>query len=100
MADPNKRFPENVPGEFFVDSTCINCDACRQLAPETFAEADDASFVHAQPRTADAERRALRALLSCPTGSIGTLHASNPGRVKEDFPLPVEDGVSYCGFTS
>jgi hypothetical protein len=37
MANIKKRLPENVEGEFFVDSTCIDCDACRQLAPGTFA---------------------------------------------------------------
>ncbi len=30
MADPKKRVLENVPGDFFVDSTCIDCDACRK----------------------------------------------------------------------
>jgi ferredoxin len=29
MANPGRRVPENVPGDFFVDSTCIDCDACR-----------------------------------------------------------------------
>ena len=33
MASLAKLLPENVPGEFFVDSTCIDCDTCRQLAP-------------------------------------------------------------------
>jgi hypothetical protein len=26
MANPRKRVSENVPGDFFVDSTCIDCD--------------------------------------------------------------------------
>ena len=33
MANPKLRLEENVAGEFFVDSTCIDCDTCRQLAP-------------------------------------------------------------------
>jgi ferredoxin len=41
--------PENVPGDFFVDSTCIDCDACRQIAPAVFGEAAETSFVKAQP---------------------------------------------------
>jgi hypothetical protein len=36
MANPKKRVPENVPGDFFVDSTCIDCDTCRQIAPQVF----------------------------------------------------------------
>jgi glyoxylase-like metal-dependent hydrolase (beta-lactamase superfamily II)/ferredoxin len=100
MANAQKRLPQNVAGAFFVDSTCINCDTCRQLAPHAFGEADDFSFVRRQPGT-DAERRdATRALLACPTGSIGTLEHNDAHQVKHDFPLPIEDGVFYCGFNS
>ena len=49
MANFNKRVPENVPGEFFVDSTCIDCDTCRQLAPATFGETSAYAFVRATP---------------------------------------------------
>ena len=50
MANIKKRLPQNVEGEFFVDSTCIDCDACRQLAPETFTESGSYSVVYAPPR--------------------------------------------------
>jgi glyoxylase-like metal-dependent hydrolase (beta-lactamase superfamily II)/ferredoxin len=100
MANPAKALPQNVSGEFFVDSTCIDCDTCRQLAPRVFGEADGYSFVRSQPVESDDERRTLHALLACPTGSIGT---RGPNRAKQalgDFPLPVEGDVYYCGFTS
>lgn len=100
MADIRKRLPNNVAGEFFVDSTCINCDACRQLAPDTFDEAGDFSFVYAQPRTEEQRRSALRALLACPTGSIGTLRPNGAREVMSDFPLHIECDVYYCGFNS
>src|SRR6516164_9528503 len=48
MANLRKRVPENAPGDFFVDSTCIDCDACRQIAPSVFGEAEETSFVKAQ----------------------------------------------------
>jgi ferredoxin len=48
MANLKKRVPENVPGDFFVDSTCIDCDACRQIAPAVFGEAAETSFVKRQ----------------------------------------------------
>src|SRR5262249_3371253 len=96
MANPKKKVPQNVAGKVFVDTTCINCDACRQLAPATFADSGDYSFVYAQPRTADEERAAVRALLACPTGSIGTVHSNNATEVKADFPLLLEDNVYYC----
>jgi glyoxylase-like metal-dependent hydrolase (beta-lactamase superfamily II)/ferredoxin len=100
MASFKKRLPQNVPGEFFVDSTCINCDACRQLAPATFADTGDYSYVTNQPLHAERQREAVRALLACPTGSIGAVHANNASEVKSDFPLLIEDGVYYCGFNS
>lgn len=100
MADRRRGVVENVPGDFFVDETCIDCDACRQLAPEVFGDAGRYSFVHAQPKTAAAGRNALRALLTCPTGSIGTLHSNRAREVKPDFPMHLEGGVYYCGFNS
>jgi glyoxylase-like metal-dependent hydrolase (beta-lactamase superfamily II)/ferredoxin len=100
MADPRKRWPENVPGEFFVDATGIDCDTCRQLAPETFADAGDHAYVQAQPRTEAQRRLALRALLACPTGSIGAAPRRDVKAAMADFPLPLEDGVYYNGFNS
>ncbi|HXF41439.1 MAG TPA: ferredoxin, partial [Blastocatellia bacterium] len=64
--------PRNVLGDFFVDTTCIDCDLCRQIAPETFSDIGDQSIVYHQPETADHEFAALKALVTCPTASIGT----------------------------
>ena len=100
MADRRKRLPNNAAGEFFVDSTCINCDACRQLAPATFDEAGDASFVRAQPQNIDDRQKAFRALLACPVGSIGSDDPAGARTALRDFPLPIEDAVYYCGFNS
>ena len=49
MADRRNAVRENVEGSFFVDTTCIDCDTCRQLAPDTFGETGEFSFVKAQP---------------------------------------------------
>ena len=100
MADQRKQVPENVPGDFFVDSTCIDCDACRQIAPAVFGEAAATSFVKAQPNNAEGRRQALHALLACPTGSIGCLGDDDVKRVMDDFPLLIEDPVYYCGYNS
>lgn len=35
MADIDEKTPLNVPGKFYVDSSCIDCDLCRETAPET-----------------------------------------------------------------
>src|SRR5215212_1965786 len=100
MADPRKRVPENVPGDFFVDSTCINCDACRQIVPAVFGETGATSYVHTQPVAPADRRRALQALLACPTGSIGCLGDDDVKAVMQDFPLLIEGPVSYCGYNS
>jgi glyoxylase-like metal-dependent hydrolase (beta-lactamase superfamily II)/ferredoxin len=100
MANPRKRVPENVSGDFFVDSTCIDCDACRQIAPAVFGEAAAMSFVKSQPDSATDRRQALRALLACPTGSIGCLGDDDVKGVMKDFPLVVEEPVFYCGYNS
>src|SRR5215469_16359096 len=100
MADAKKKVPENAEGEFFVDRTCIDCDTCRQLAPGVFAEAPMYSYVHSQPRTAGETRSALRALLACPVGSIGTMHSSGAKNVMSYFPIQIEGPVHYCGFNS
>jgi glyoxylase-like metal-dependent hydrolase (beta-lactamase superfamily II)/ferredoxin len=100
MANPKKQVPENVPGDFFVDSTCIDCDTCRQIAPSVFGEAATTSFVKVQPVSKSDRRQALQALLACPTGSIGCLGDDDVKAVMKDFPLVVEEPVYYCGYNS
>jgi glyoxylase-like metal-dependent hydrolase (beta-lactamase superfamily II)/ferredoxin len=100
MANPNKRVPENLSGDFFVDSTCIDCDACRQIAPSVFGEGTATSFVKKQPSGTPERRQALQALLACPTGSIGSLGDDDPRTAMKDFPLQIEEPVYYCGYNS
>jgi glyoxylase-like metal-dependent hydrolase (beta-lactamase superfamily II)/ferredoxin len=100
VANPKKRLTENAPGDYFVDSTCIDCDTCRQLAPSVFGETGQFAFVHHQPNMSADRRAALHALVSCPTGSIGCLGDDSPKSVMGDFPLLIEEPVFYCGFNS
>jgi glyoxylase-like metal-dependent hydrolase (beta-lactamase superfamily II)/ferredoxin len=100
MADRAHSLPENVAGSFFVDSTCIDCDTCRQIAPATFGETGEFSYVRSQPRDSDEQRTAFRALVACPTGSIGADDKSGARHAVEEFPLPAAPGVWYCGFAS
>ena len=100
MADLRKILNGNVAGEFFVDSSCIDCDLCRQIAPGTFREADDVSIVARQPATPEEVRRAEMALLTCPTGSIGTVTKHDLGPAIASFPEPIEENVHFCGFAS
>ncbi len=100
MAQDSKRLAENVPGDLFVDSTCIDCDACRQIAPQTFRDHGDQSSVYAQPQTAAQWQRALMALVACPTASIGTVEKHDLQPAIKAFPEKIADNVYFCGFTS
>jgi len=100
MADPAKRLPENVPGDFYVDETCIDCDACRQIAPNIFRDHGERSSVFRQPETPEEARRALMALVACPTSSIGTSRAYDARAGVEAFPERLDGDLYFCGFTS
>lgn len=102
MADRHKRLDSNVAGNFYVDSTCINCDTCRQLAPKSFEEIGEFSAVAHQPERDEHLHQAYQALLACPVGSIGTEQSDKTTlqAAMASFPLHLEDGVSYCGFNS
>lgn len=73
MPDILDRLPQNVPGRFYVDSTCTDCDLCRSHAPDHFRRDDDIgqSFVFRQPETPDEIALCREALEGCPTESIG-----------------------------
>lgn len=101
MANARTRRPENVAGDFFVDATCIDCDTCRWMAPGTFADIADQSAVVVQPATEAETTLALRALVACPTASIGVAPGPHTARLREiaaSFPVPVADNVFHCGY--
>lgn len=73
MADKADKWPENVPGKFYVDEQCIDCDLCRETAPDFFTRNDDGgySFVFKQPVTAADKDLCLEAMEGCPVEAIG-----------------------------
>jgi glyoxylase-like metal-dependent hydrolase (beta-lactamase superfamily II)/ferredoxin len=100
MANPLERLPENVPGDFFIDSSCIDCDTCNELAPATFRDHGDQSSVYHQPESQEETRLALMALVACPTGSIGTQEKHDVHIGIDAFPSLLDDNVYFCGFTA
>ncbi|HVT02141.1 MAG TPA: MBL fold metallo-hydrolase [Thermoanaerobaculia bacterium] len=100
MANVALSLATNVDGDFFVDSTCIDCDACRVIAPAVFAESGDQSAVVRQPGTAGEVLAAEKALLSCPTASIGTRVKRPMAAALSAYPEPLDGEVYFCGFTS
>ena len=73
MATFAERLATNIPGPFYVDATCIDCDQCRVIAPEFFGRDDDSgmSFVKKQPATAEEIALIEQAISECATSSIG-----------------------------
>ena len=74
MADIKARLPENVAGEFYVDSQCIDCDVCRDVAPDNFKRhvAGGFSFVYQQPIDEAERKLCVEALKACPVDAIGS----------------------------
>ena len=73
MADINDKWPENAPGKFFVDRTCIACDACCIAAPDNFKmnEDDGHAYLSKQPEGGSEEDQCREAMEGCPVEAIG-----------------------------
>lgn len=99
MAKIERRLPHNVNGDFYVDSTCIDCDTCRWMAPEVFHQVASQSVVYHQPIDEIERLRALQALLSCPTASIATVEKPKDIQLaQQSFPIPIAQNVFHCGY--
>jgi glyoxylase-like metal-dependent hydrolase (beta-lactamase superfamily II)/ferredoxin len=99
MATITDRRTENVTGDFYVDSTCIDCDTCRWMAPSVFHEQGGMSAVYHQPQDEAERLLALRALLSCPTASIGTTKKPRDIRsAQATLPVSIAENVYHCGY--
>jgi glyoxylase-like metal-dependent hydrolase (beta-lactamase superfamily II)/ferredoxin len=102
MARLTQRAASNAAGDFYVDASCIDCETCRATAPSVFGR--DArlgqSVVREQPRSANEERRALMALVACPTASIGTVRKRNASAAAHAFPEVIDGEVYTCGYAA
>jgi ferredoxin len=74
MANVADKVKENAAGMFYVDSQCIDCDLCRETAPNFFKRNDDGgySFVYNQPTTDEDKAQCMEALQGCPVEAIGS----------------------------
>jgi ferredoxin len=73
MADNTDKVEGNVDGDFYVDSNCIDCDLCRQTAPDNFDRNEDEgfSYVSKQPENEEEEQQCRDAIEECPVEAIG-----------------------------
>lgn len=101
MAHLTARRSQNIDGDIYVDSSCIDCDTCRWMAPDVFTREGGQSAVCHQPETAAERLAALQAVLACPTASIGTVAPPKDMKAAQaSFPIPVADNVYHCGYHS
>jgi len=73
MADKTDKYDENVKGKFYVDRSCIACDACVTTAPDNFGmdEEDGHAFMSKQPENEEESEMCEEAMEGCPVESIG-----------------------------
>ena len=73
MADIANKYVENATGKFYVDDQCIDCDLCRETAPNNFKRSDDGgySYVFKQPTTPEEDAQCREAMEGCPVEAIG-----------------------------
>lgn len=74
MSDKSLKQPENVTGNWYVDANCIDCDVCRETAPNNFTQQTQKgySYVFKQPSTPEETAQCKEALESCPVEAIGS----------------------------
>jgi len=73
VADPENKVPGSVPGRYYVDQECIDCDLCREVAANSFERNEDEgfSYVYKQPETDEERSLCEEAKESCPVEAIG-----------------------------
>jgi ferredoxin len=72
MAEVAEKHAPNVAGWFYTDSQCIDCDVCRETAPDNFERHDDGfNFVKKQPASEEEAELCVEAMAACPVDAIG-----------------------------
>ena len=86
------RNPASAPGDWYIDHHCIDCTASREVAPGLIIHHQGKSVFARQPANEEEELAAWRALLVCPTASVGTeSHRSPPPDL---FPQELAPGAA------
>ncbi|NUY02474.1 MBL fold metallo-hydrolase [Paraburkholderia youngii] len=93
------RNADSVPGEWYIDTACINCGASRHVAPGLIVERNDKSVFLRQPVTPEEHVDAWRAVLVCPTASVRS-ETTQPRPGAAIFPQPITSAVWRCGFNA
>ena len=96
-----KRFrnPDSAPGEWYIDTECIDCGAACHVAPGLIVQRNGKSVFARQPATPEERLAAWRAVLVCPTASVRceTKQLRPEGEI---FPQAITENVWRCGFNA
>lgn len=73
MAVKENKVDGNVPGQFYVDDQCIDCDLCREICPACFKRdvENGGSVVYKQPEGSEELDLCVEAMGNCPVEAIG-----------------------------
>jgi glyoxylase-like metal-dependent hydrolase (beta-lactamase superfamily II) len=92
------RHPKNAPGDWYIDTNCIDCSASRTVAPGLIVAADGQCVFARQPETAAEKIMAWRARLLCPTASVRSEKAEP--RPPDVFPEELASGIYRLGYNA
>src|SRR5918912_72596 len=93
------RNADSAPGDWFIDTACIDCGAARHVAQDLIIERNGKSVFARQPHTEEERLAAWRAVLVCPTASVRSeTKQERPQRTI--FPQELTQGVWRCGFNA
>ena len=73
MPNPLEAAAANVPGPWYVDTSCISCGLCENYVPDVFEMSPDGAtfLVFRQPTTPQELAEAEDARERCPAEAIG-----------------------------
>jgi glyoxylase-like metal-dependent hydrolase (beta-lactamase superfamily II) len=94
------RNPDSAPGDWYIDTACIDCGASRHVAPGLIVERGDKSVFARQPATPEEHIAAWRAVLVCPTASVRSEIKQPRPETTSIFPEVMTPGVWRCGFNA
>ena len=73
MARFKFRYPLNVPGKYYINDLCMDCDLCRETAPDNIRRDDRTgmSYVFKQPVTPQEIAQVEAGVGGCPVEGVG-----------------------------
>src|SRR3954452_22586191 len=93
------RNPDSAPGDWYIDTACIDCGAARHVAPDLIVEQNGKSVFARQPATPEERLAARRAVLVCPPAPVRS-ETKQPRPQAGIFPEEMTDGVWRCRFNA